>query len=783
MNNSVATATSHTLKKTLSSSSSTVGTPRSSQSRQNGAEKSSGLEKRTKSTSAKSKPIDVDFDILLTKQYLVNDLDDPAATRHLEDLTKINLVKKRPILRVRIVLKKPSNQKEINSKKNIKKKNSNDTQSHVTPNDAPYNLPTGTIPTEFIRNMKIPKKSKSDKTPAPTIITKSIKSNVMELEEGETISPSPSPRYQQNITTATATVPSSSSSSSSSSPIRSTSVTTSTTTTIPSKSNKRHREHREKTSSSSIDEPQRRSKIARKEVSSSSSKYANDSNEKEKEKYHNSSNGNTNTASSIVKKERDEDKYHYNSSNGNTNTASVVSSSSSSTVKKEKYSSSNNYDEDRRPSTSSKRSDHNISDESDKRKSKRDSSSRRDEDLVSGSSSSSRHKSSQKSSTSSSRRRRQSRSRSPSRSHSPLRRSSSSSSNTRSNSIERSSRRHTPTSKEVHKSTSISSLAKEKNSSSSSSSSNNNGISKSNTLSSTSAQPTARGTTVSTLTPISNSTISSKSPVVKNEPSSIATVNDTPVPSKVNKVKYPPATAENAETPDQYRIFTMMFQNLAKVYKRRGDGQEKEIMTILDHFQAVLNYIIAFHFIDKQGSNGTHWDTLHPFADALSNKIRTWTEKEKRDTVLLGLCLRMNALVHFYIFQLRGTAIRTTLTRLNNGTNLEEQKRKDYTKFVDKAFAKQELAHRAFGESEKLLSFELIQRKFPATYQNVCQFGELGPGIVIGGEAGVSVAPMFPLTPYSKLNHAAIMAKCMLHEYVEREKLNYQLITKTEDFM
>ncbi|CAO3615779.1 unnamed protein product [Cunninghamella blakesleeana] len=739
------TASSHALKKTSSSS--------SSSSRQNGIEKSSNVEKNLKSTtSMKTKPMDIDFDILLTKQYLVNDLDDPAATRHLEDLTKINLVKKRPILRVRIALKKPNGRKETSNKKEIKKKITNDTQSHVTPNDStPYNLPAGTIPTEFIRNMKIPKKSKSDKTPASIAITKSAKANVMELEEGETISPSPSPRYQQNSPPPPSTNRNTSSSSSS--------TVAASTTSVASKSSKRHREHREKTSGSTEEQP-RRSKIARKETSSST-KYTND-NDKEKE----------------------EDKHPNNNSNGYTNT----STSSSSVIKKEKYNS--NYDDERRPSTSSsKRTEHNSSDDNnEKRKPRRDSgSSRKDEE----SSSNSRHKSLQKSSS----KRRRSRSRSPSRSNSPLRRSSSSS-------VERSSRRHTPTSKELHKSSSSSSLVKEKSSSSLSSLSNsniNNGTPKDNpTHSTTTVSPTTTSTQSKTLPTITSASISnsttattnSKPSIVKNPSSSstsssLTAVNDTPVPTKVNKIKYPPATAENADSPDQYRVFSMMFQKLAKFYKRRGDTQEKEIYSILDHFHAFLNYILAFHFIDKQGTDGLNWDTLHPFSVVLIKKIKSWGEKEKKDTLLLGLCLRMNALVHFYIFHRRELNTRAKLSRLSGGSsaNIDDQKKSEYAKLADKVFNEHEIAYTNLRDSEKYLSFEDIQRKFPLTYQNIFQLGELGPGIVIGGEAGVSVGPMYPLVPFSKLNHAAIMAKCMLQEYVDREKLNYQPITKVEDFM
>ncbi|KAI8099801.1 uncharacterized protein BX664DRAFT_322145 [Halteromyces radiatus] len=682
-------------------------------------------EKQLSTKSAKSKSNDTTLDLFLTKQYLLNDMEDPAATRHIEDLARLNVIKKRPILRVRILLKKSDPSNDIKSKDNSKK-SKNDTQpTQITQNDtATFNLPTGTIPTEFIRSIKIRKKVKSDQvTPVTTTMPKSTKSHIIELEEGETISPSPSPRRP-----------------SSTSPERATAKL----------ANKRQREDRDHTTTTTTttDSQSRRSKISRKETSSSlSSKH----NSNEDDRQHDSNIG------------------------------------SRSTTRKDKHHS--NDDDRRSSSSSSKRQERSGDDSSDKRRSRRESSSKYSRDDEYTSSSSSKYRSSQRSS--SSRRHRSSRSRS--RSRSPLRRSSSSSSNTQSSSSLERSRRHTSNTTTTSSTTSTkeshrSSKEKPTSSHTSDSTSALKEMPMKNTIasipSSTSSSSSSPAMITKDLT--KGNSYNATTPIVS--PAAVTTVKQmTPKTAIVeNQKQYHPATAENAETPDQYRIFSMMFQKLALAYKRRGDHAKTEIAGVLDHMQAFLNYVMGFHYQDKLSNDlgQKSWDTLHPFIDVVLKKLRARKDKVKQDAELYGLCLRMKALVLFYTFSRREMNARIKVTRLGEkSTDMDDTRRMEYSKSVDKVLQDHEMAYAALRESDKYIAFDHIQSQFPVSYQNVCVLGQLGPGIVLGGEAGTSVGPMFPLVPYARLHHAAIMAKCMLQEYVEKEQLDYHTITETEDYM
>ncbi|ORZ16927.1 hypothetical protein BCR42DRAFT_23241 [Absidia repens] len=695
-------------------------------------------------------------DLFITKQFLINDMGDPAATRHLEDLSRSNMIEKRPVLRVRIMLKKRSPNNESKSKEVIKK-SKNDTQSSpaVSGDTSTFSLPTGTIPTEFIRSMKIRKKSKPDQvaatsTPPPSLLHKPSKSHMVELEEGETISPSPSPRRPLSI-----------------SPDRITSKT----------SSKRQRDDGGADDNEQQKQQARRNKTSKKEISVSLSS---------------SSSSSSSSSTSRHATHDNADDRQYDSGGG-----------SKSGVRKDKY--SNNDDDRKSTSSSSKRLERSISgggsgsgggDEysDSKRRSRRSSSSRRSRD--DDNSSSRHHRSSQRSS--SSRLRRSSRSRS--RSRSPRRRSSSSSSNTRSSSLEKS-RRHTPltsattSSRDPHSKPSAAAKDKSSSTSTASISSHVNGpgtpkdggrvkdtlgTPKETHAKDLAPTPTTSVPSPAVLAMVKESTKSSTASATsasKNSASK-ATLN--------SDKQYPSATAENAETPDQYRIFAMMFQKLALAYKRRGDHADTEIAGLLDHMHAFLNYVMAFHFQDKLGNDNSqkNWDTLHPFTGVLLQKLRSPKNKERQDGALYGLCQRMNALVHFYTFSRRELIAKSKMDRLcEKPSELDDAKHLEYNKSVRKILQDHQVAYQGLRDSDKYMAFEVIQAKFPVSYQNVCILGQVGPGIVVGGEAGVTVGPMFPLVPYARLHHAAIMAKCILQEFVDKERIDYQTITNTEDYM
>ncbi|CAO3587632.1 unnamed protein product [Absidia cylindrospora] len=750
---STATPPLSTITSTTPTTTATASTPRSAP-RQTGTEK---ISNKTTDVVSKSRPqsSDTNLDLFITKQFLINDLGDPAATRHLEDLSRSNVVEKRPVLRVRIMLKKKSPNNESKSKEVIKK-SKNDTQSSpvVSGDTSTFSLPTGTTPTEFFRSVKIRKKSKADQalatsTPPPSLLHKSSKFHMVELEEGETISPSPSPRRPLSI-----------------SPDRITSKT----------SSKRQRDDGGADDNEQQKQQVRRNKTSKKEISVPLSS---------------SSSSSSSSSTSRHATHDNTDDRQYDSGAG-----------SKSGVRKDKY--SNNNDDDRKStSSSSKRLERSISgggsgsgggDEysDSKRKSRRSSSSRRSRDDENSSSSSSRHhRSSQRSS--SSRLRRSSRSRS--RSRSPRRRSSSSSSNTRSSSLEKS-RRHAPltsattSSRDPHNKPPPAIKDKLSSTSTASLSSHVNGSGTpkdGGRVKDTLGTPKDLAPTPTTSVPspailamvkesTKNSTASAIS-AIKNSASKVALDNGK---------QYPSATAENAETPDQYRIFAMMFQKLALAYKRRGDHADTEIAGLLDHMHAFLNYVMAFHFQDKLGNDNSqkNWDTLHPFTGVLLQKLRSPKNKERQEGALYGLCQRMNALVHFYTFSRRELIAKSKMDRLcDKPSELDDAKHLEYSKSVRKILQDHQMAYQGLRDSDKYMAFEVIQAKFPVSYQNVCVLGQVGPGIVVGGEAGVSVGPMFPLVPYARLHHAAIMAKCILQEFVDKENIDYQTITNTEDYM
>ncbi|CEP12804.1 hypothetical protein [Parasitella parasitica] len=245
------------------------------------------------------------------------------------------------------------------------------------------------------------------------------------------------------------------------------------------------------------------------------------------------------------------------------------------------------------------------------------------------------------------------------------------------------------------------------------------------------------------------------------------------------------ATAPNAETPEQYKIFTIMFKQLAHANKRRGDKEKDPLIQIVDHFHALCDYILNFYYVDKANANipfkqaSVAWKSLFPFCDSLLLKLQTHRQDE-----LHGLCVRLIALIRYYIYSRMENATRPLLTKYLSGAsedgNITDRKCIEMT---DGLLREHEKAERCYKESEKHMTFGKVASQFPATFKDVCVEGNILAGITLGGEAGVSVAPMFPFTPYSPLHHAAIVSKCILSEYVAKNNLSYCPITKPEEFM
>ncbi|KAI7867959.1 hypothetical protein BDF14DRAFT_1798031 [Spinellus fusiger] len=216
-----------------------------------------------------------------------------------------------------------------------------------------------------------------------------------------------------------------------------------------------------------------------------------------------------------------------------------------------------------------------------------------------------------------------------------------------------------------------------------------------------------------------------------------------------------------------------MFKKLASAYKHRGDQPDQEIIGVLDHIQALLNYVLAFFYQDKIGKENSidNWTTLHPFCDVLLKKLYS-----KKEMELYGLCLRISALVRFYSSSRRTSIIAHRAKKLKENDKSSMDHLLNYAKDHEKAYG-------ALRECEKYLGYQHVLEKYPETFESICKKGDLSNGIVLGGEAGVKVEPMFPFAPYSRLHHAAIMGKCILREYVSQKGLKYNAISDTNDFM
>jgi hypothetical protein len=228
------------------------------------------------------------------------------------------------------------------------------------------------------------------------------------------------------------------------------------------------------------------------------------------------------------------------------------------------------------------------------------------------------------------------------------------------------------------------------------------------------------------------------------------------------------------------------FSKLAHANKRRGDTQQDAILGMIDHFYAICNYILNFYYSDKHTINPNMkqstaaWKSIFPFCDSLTKKLESRKEHE-----LCGLCIRLVALIRFYMYSRMESSTRSILLQQMKSSGDEEKKMTDRTcvELSENLLHEYEKAEKAFKDSERHMNYSTLVTQYPETFKNVCMEGNLLAGITLGGEAGVSVSPMFPFAPYSPLHHAAIATKCILAEYVAKNNLKYTPISKLEEFM
>ncbi|KAL9551611.1 hypothetical protein MBANPS3_004165 [Mucor bainieri] len=313
--------------------------------------------------------------------------------------------------------------------------------------------------------------------------------------------------------------------------------------------------------------------------------------------------------------------------------------------------------------------------------------------------------------------------------------------------------------------------------------SNSNPVSNSSSSSTSKDVKKAAATTSSSVStpPVASTPKSVSTPTASSSISSSTTITAAQVPEKIMS-----ATAPNAESPEQLKIFMIMFKQLAHANKRRGDHQKDPVVGIIDHFHALCDYILNFHFNDKANKHvpfkqaSVAWKSLFPFSDSLLLKLQANHLNE-----LYGLCLRLVALIRYYIYSRMESATRPLLTKHLSSSGSQDSSYTDRTciEMTEGLLREHEKAEKCYKESEAYMTFGKMASQFPGTFKDVCIDGNILAGITLGGEAGVSVGPMFPFTPYSPLHHAAIVSKCILNEYVTKNNLNYSPISKPEEFM
>jgi hypothetical protein len=232
---------------------------------------------------------------------------------------------------------------------------------------------------------------------------------------------------------------------------------------------------------------------------------------------------------------------------------------------------------------------------------------------------------------------------------------------------------------------------------------------------------------------------------------------------------------------------TTRFKKLAHYNKRQGDSgtaQPTGVTGLLDHLHSLCNYILSFYYFDKQIGEKQYkqsiasWQSLFPFADAV---VRNLEAKNEPD--LLAVAKRLLALVRFHVHVRMETLLRPSVTERLANTDGTKNDNKSFQE-MQALMSCYDRAQRLMRDSEKVLNYAAFQAEYPLTFKRVCIDGDLSTGINVGGEAGVTVTPLYPFAPYTtQLNHAAIAAKCLLSEFVEKNGIKYEVIKDVENIM
>lgn len=101
----------------------------------------------------------------------------------------------------------------------------------------------------------------------------------------------------------------------------------------------------------------------------------------------------------------------------------------------------------------------------------------------------------------------------------------------------------------------------------------------------------------------------------------------------------------------------------------------------------------------------------------------------------------------------------------------------EYIPQVEKLLNLHELANVQWDEGEMYFDWQAFRDRFPNTWKQVCVDGDFSQGTVFGEETADMKGPLFPMTPFSKLNHVAVMGKCIVSEWITAHNIHFQPIS------
>ncbi|KAG2183334.1 hypothetical protein INT43_006339 [Umbelopsis isabellina] len=268
----------------------------------------------------------------------------------------------------------------------------------------------------------------------------------------------------------------------------------------------------------------------------------------------------------------------------------------------------------------------------------------------------------------------------------------------------------------------------------------------------------------------SNAKSSSQSAVVDWAKATSAASNSSTSAGKENNV-------------EQYKLSAFMFRELALQYKRRADqscqNQDEEFVGIAEYLHSIFNYILSYHFnekIDSAENSFVRWENLQPLLKFVSQTL-----KRREEWQLYGLCMKVNALINFNAFRLRQTPVRRRMTRLHELLKTQSEAApaisSEYIPQVEKLLNLHELANVQWDEGEVYFDWQTFRDKFPITWKAVCIEGDFSKGTLFGEEIADMKGPLFPVTPFSKLSHVAVMGKCLVDEWITAHDIDFRPIS------